>query len=114
MFYYPNFLTPEEADHIKSLAEPQLLRSGVVDAGTGKSKVDDIRTSSGTFLQRGQDDIVAAVEQRIAEWTLLPVEYGEGLQVLRYNNGQKYDAVGAHVLADAEPLRPQALPAAVP
>lgn len=34
----------------------------------------------------------AAIEERIAAWTLLPVGNGEGLQVLRYRNGQKYDA----------------------
>lgn len=35
------------------------------------------------------------MERRIAEWTLTPVHNGEGLQVLRYKIGQKYDAVGA-------------------
>jgi hypothetical protein len=73
------------------------MRSSVVESETGRSKVDNIRTSSGMFLRRGQDDIISAVEQRIAEWTLLPVEHGEGLQVLRYNNGQKYDAVSVRV-----------------
>lgn len=36
----------------------------------------------GTFLDRGQDEVVAAIEERIARWTLLPVGNGEGLQVL--------------------------------
>jgi 2OG-Fe(II) oxygenase superfamily len=34
----------------------------------------------------------AAIEDRIARWTLLPVGNGEGLQVLRYEHDQKYDA----------------------
>lgn len=34
----------------------------------------------------------AAVEERIAAWTMLPAQNGEGLQVLRYENTQKYDA----------------------
>lgn len=34
----------------------------------------------------------AAIEERIAAWTLLPVHNGEGLQVLRYGPGQRYDA----------------------
>jgi hypothetical protein len=38
------------------------------------------------------------VEKRLAEWTLLPVHYGEGLQVLRYKKTQKYDAVGCLAL----------------
>ena len=54
--------------------------------------IDPVRTSSGMFLRRQHDDVVSAIEDRIAEWTLLPVEYGEGLQVLRYENNQHYDA----------------------
>lgn len=34
----------------------------------------------------------SAIEERISSWTLLPVHNGEGLQVLRYGAGQKYDA----------------------
>lgn len=33
----------------------------------------------------------ADIEERIAAWTLLPVENGEPTQVLRYANGEKYD-----------------------
>lgn len=32
-------------------------------------------------MERGQDDVVAGIEERIARWTLLPVGNGEGLQV---------------------------------
>ncbi len=42
--------------------------------------------------RRGQDAVIASIEQKIAEWTRLPAEYGEPLQVLRYQNGQKYEA----------------------
>ena len=35
----------------------------------------------------------AAVERRIAAWTLTPVWNAEGFQVLRYHESQKYDAV---------------------
>ena len=77
-----NFLTEEECDHIVALAKPHLERSGVVDTATGGSEISDIRTSKGMFLERGHDDTVAAIEERIARWTLLPVGNGEGLQVL--------------------------------
>ena len=66
--------------------------STVVDAATGKSIDSLIRTSAGTFLDRGQDRVVTAVEQRIAELTMVPVENGEGFQILRYTVGQKYEA----------------------
>uniref|UniRef100_A0A383VPY4 procollagen-proline 4-dioxygenase n=1 Tax=Tetradesmus obliquus TaxID=3088 RepID=A0A383VPY4_TETOB len=94
IFLYPNFLTEEECDHIIALAEPQLRRSEVVAAdqsGAIGSALSDIRTSAGMFFERGQDQVVRAIEERIARWTLLPVGNGEGLQVLKYSGGQKYD-----------------------
>ena len=33
----------------------------------------------------------SAPQERIARWTLLPVGNGEGLQILRYGPGQKYE-----------------------
>lgn len=91
IFLWHGFLTPEEADHIRDVAEKRLERSGVVD-GKGGSEVSQIRTSFGTFLERGEDEIIERVEARIAKWSLMPVANGEGLQVLRYQHGQKYDA----------------------
>lgn len=35
---------------------------------------------------------VLGIEQRIAMWSLMPVDHGESMQVLRYNDGEKYDA----------------------
>ena len=47
--------------------------------------------SSGTFLGRKHDGIIASVEHRIAEWSQVPEENGEGLQILKYEHGEKYD-----------------------
>eukprot|EP00898_Chlorokybus_atmophyticus_P003029 jgi/Chlat1/3727/Chrsp259S03881 len=91
-FVYHNFLTDEECDHLVNLAKPQLQKSMVVDSSTGKSVPSDIRTSSGMFLSRGQDEMVTRIEKKIADWTMIPAEHGEGLQVLHYEIGQKYDA----------------------
>lgn len=43
-----------------------------------------VRTSSGMFLNRGEDDIVDRIEARIAKHTAIPKENGEGLQILHY------------------------------
>ncbi len=53
----------EECDHIISLAEPGIQRSGVVSGHEGGSVISDYRTSSGTFLARGQDAIIAGAPQ---------------------------------------------------
>jgi len=91
-YVFHNFLTIQEADHIVSLVEHAVHRSSVIDTKTGNSMLDPIRTSYGGAITRGQDATVAAIEQRIAEWTRLPPDYGEPIQVLRYMDGQKYDA----------------------
>jgi len=87
-----NLLTEEECDEIVGVATPQMKRSTVVDSVTGESKVDPIRTSEQTFLRRGQYSIVSEAEARIARITMLPWYNGEDMQVLKYQNGQKYDA----------------------
>ena len=43
-----------------------------------------VRTSSGMFLNRGEDEIVDRIEARIAKHTAIPKENGEGLQILHY------------------------------
>ncbi|XP_044982723.1 probable prolyl 4-hydroxylase 6 isoform X2 [Hordeum vulgare subsp. vulgare] len=91
-FLYKGFLTEAECDHLVALAEEGgLQKSMVVDRQTGKSVMSEVRTSSGTFLAKKQDQVVATIEARIAAWTLLPQENGESIQVLRYENGQKYE-----------------------
>ena len=86
-----NFLSEEECDHLIQLGTPSLRKSSVVDSKTGGSFDSDVRTSSGTFLSRHQDDVVSAIEKRIAHVTLIPEENGESLQILKYVDGQKYE-----------------------
>eukprot|EP00252_Welwitschia_mirabilis_P015407 TRINITY_DN3387_c0_g1_i1.p1 TRINITY_DN3387_c0_g1~~TRINITY_DN3387_c0_g1_i1.p1 ORF type:complete len:283 (+),score=31.14 TRINITY_DN3387_c0_g1_i1:155-1003(+) len=37
------------------------------------------------------DEIISRIESKIAAWTFLPKENGEDIQVLRYEEGQKYE-----------------------
>ncbi|KAF0930716.1 hypothetical protein E2562_034911 [Oryza meyeriana var. granulata] len=90
-FLYHNFLSKEECEYLISLAKPHMKKSTVVDSSTGGSKDSRVRTSSGMFLTRGQDKIVRTIEKRISDYTFIPVENGEGLQVLHYEVGQKYE-----------------------
>ncbi|KAL8549919.1 hypothetical protein ACS0TY_008669 [Phlomoides rotata] len=88
---YHNFLSKEECEYLISIAQPHMEKSTVVDSETGKSRDSRVRTSSGTFLPRGRDKIVQRIEKRIADFTFIPVEHGEGLQILHYEVGQKYE-----------------------
>jgi prolyl 4-hydroxylase len=91
-FLYHGFLTHEECDHLVAISRGGLHKSGVVDAETGGSTLSDIRTSSGSFIGRGFDDITRSVERRIAAWSQIPEGHGEAIQVLRYERGQEYRA----------------------
>lgn len=90
-FLYRNFLTDAECDHFIQLAKDKLEKSMVADNESGKSIESEVRTSSGMFLSKAQDEVVAGVESRISAWTFLPVENGESMQILHYENGQKYE-----------------------
>lgn len=91
-FLYSGFLSDTECDHLVSLAKGSMEKSMVADNDSGKSVASQARTSSGTFLAKREDEIVSAIEKRVAAWTFLPEENAESLQVLRYETGQKYDA----------------------
>lgn len=90
-FLYHSFLSKEECEYLINLAKPHMAKSTVVDSATGKSTDSRVRTSTGMFLKRGGDKIIREIEQRIADFTFIPVEHGEGLQVLHYEPGQKYE-----------------------
>jgi len=42
--------------------------------------------------RKSRNTMASAIEARIAEWLMVPVFNGEGIQVLEYEHGQKYDS----------------------
>jgi len=88
-FLFENFLTHKEADHLIALATPFLTTSLVSDDDTGELMLSKERTSTSTFLNRTQDDVIKAIEERIAQITYLPVENQEPFEVLHYGLHQK-------------------------
>lgn len=78
---------PAECDEIIRVSKPRIVRSGVANSETGASTFSDIRTSSGMFFGREETSVISSVEQRLARWTMLPLENGEGIQVLYYEVG---------------------------
>ncbi|KAM0949809.1 putative procollagen-proline 4-dioxygenase [Dioscorea sansibarensis] len=91
IFIYHNLLSNEECEYLIELALPHMQQSMVLDKSTGRNKSSRQRTSSGMFLRRGHDSIIQVIEKRIADFTFIPIEHGEGLQILHYEVGQKYD-----------------------
>jgi prolyl 4-hydroxylase len=47
--------------------------SDVVNTDTGVFEASETRTSTGTFLEAGQDEVVRRIEKRVAQVTMTPV-----------------------------------------
>ena len=87
---FRNFLDEKECAEIIAQASTKLSASQVVESNTGESVPHENRTSWGASFNRGETPLINEIERRIAKITGIPVENGEGIQVLRYEVGQEY------------------------
>ena len=87
---FGNLLSDVECDALIAAARPRLARSLTVQTQTGGEVINIDRTSSGMFFARGEIDVIARLEARIARLVNWPVENGEGLQILHYQPGAEY------------------------
>jgi prolyl 4-hydroxylase len=87
---FGNLLSPEECEGLIAAARVRLARSLTVETRRGGEVLNVDRTSEGMFFERGENEIVSRLEQRIAALLRWPVEFGEGLQILRYAPGAQY------------------------
>jgi prolyl 4-hydroxylase len=87
---FGKLLSDEECEQLIALAAPRLARSLTVATKTGGEEINADRTSHGMFFQRGENDLVRRIEERIARLVNWPVENGEGLQILQYGPGAEY------------------------
>jgi prolyl 4-hydroxylase len=85
-----NVLSEEECDALAAYSDQRMERSPVVAEADGSMQHHAHRTSSGAMLQRGETELIARVEARLAALANWPVENGEGMQVLRYEPGNEY------------------------
>ena len=85
-----NLLLPAECNELIAAATPRLDRALTVDQ-QGKQQVDQRRTSVGMFFRTGETPLIERIEARLAELLGVPVEHGEGLQVLHYLPSQQYE-----------------------
>jgi prolyl 4-hydroxylase len=87
---FGNLLSDDECEQLIEFAQPRLARSLTVATKTGGEEVNADRTSKGMFFQRGENELVRRIEQRIARLVNWPEENGEGLQILHYGPGAEY------------------------
>lgn len=87
---FSHLLTAAECDALMAAARPRLARSLTVQTQTGGEEINADRTSEGMFFERGESPLIRQIEDRIGALLHWPVEFGEGLQVLRYGPGAEY------------------------
>ena len=87
---YGNVLSPEECDQLIALSKPKLKPSTIVENETGEEKVIGERSSAGTFFHREENAFIRKIETRLAKLMRLPIENGEGIQILHYVTGAEY------------------------
>jgi prolyl 4-hydroxylase len=87
---FGDLLADDECQALVEAAQARLARSLTVETHTGGEALNVDRTSDGMFFERGENEVVARIEQRIAALLRWPLEFGEGLQVLRYAPGAQY------------------------
>ena len=85
-----NFLRPKECEELIAVSEKQLKASQIVHPEGDGNIFDPSRTSVSKGFVRGYTPIHEMIENRIAELINWPVEKGEGLHILRYEDGGEY------------------------
>ncbi len=83
-----NMLSHEECDELIRLSTDKMKRSKI---GTVREE-NALRTSSSMFIEETENLIVERIEKRIEAVMNIPIEHGEGLQILQYKPGQEYRA----------------------
>jgi prolyl 4-hydroxylase len=87
---FGDLLSQDECEGLIAAARERLARSLTVETKTGGEAVNIDRTSDGMFFTRGETPLVERIEARIARLLNWPLEFGEGLQILRYAPGAQY------------------------
>lgn len=82
-----NVVDADECKAIIEMAKPRLAPSTLVDPMSGRDVVSDKRASWGMFFRLGENDLVARLDRRLSALMNLPLENGEGLQLLYYPTG---------------------------
>lgn len=77
----------DECEELIARARGRLRPSTVVDPATGRDTVSGLRASFGMFFRPLENPLVERLDRRMAALMNLPVEHGEGLQVLHYPEG---------------------------
>jgi prolyl 4-hydroxylase len=80
-------LSDSDCEQLIAAARPRMRPSTIVDPATGKDRQSATRSSEGMFFRLAENELVERLDRRLSALMQLPLERGEGLQVLRYPVG---------------------------
>jgi len=91
IYELPHFLTDEECDYLREIAQKKGLFASRV-YGNGSDHLDtNVRKSDQAWLNPNEDPKVKAIAERVSHLTGLPISHQEQIQVARYLPGGKFD-----------------------
>jgi prolyl 4-hydroxylase len=82
-----NVLSADDCAAVIELGRARLTPSTIVDPGSGMDRVAAHRSSEGMFFGLCENEFIARIDRRVSALMGLPVEHGEGLQLLHYGPG---------------------------
>ena len=88
--FLDDVLSHDECDQLIARSRDRLSRSTTVDPASGQDAVIEARSSEGTFFPLNADPLIETIDARVSAIMNLPVENGEGLQILHYHTGGQY------------------------
>lgn len=80
-------LSHAECDALIDAARPRLKPSTTVDPQTGEEITSTDRSSLGMFFRLAETSLLQTIDARVSALMQMPIEHGEGLQVLNYAPG---------------------------
>lgn len=86
--FQDSVLSAKECEHIIKLAEPHMTRATVMTDENGGLHAS--RTGNFHFIKKGEDTIVDTVYRRVSTLCGMPLEWGEAMQVISYDQTQEY------------------------
>ena len=96
IFTISNFINNNECDHLIKISKDQYKKAEIYkdpneDNEHGRIKDKELRNNSVTWLKHNKDNITMNISNKISKILNIPIQNAEPIQMLKYNNGQKFD-----------------------